>query len=49
VTLEEADAMIDACRQAGILLLYAEELFFAPKYVKAKQMRTKAHLAGSTW
>jgi predicted dehydrogenase len=25
-------------RQAGVLLLYAEELFFAPKYVKAKQM-----------
>jgi len=38
VTLEEADAMIDACRRAGVLLLYAEELFFAPKYVKAKQM-----------
>jgi len=38
MTLEEADAMIDACRHAGVLLLYAEELFFAPKYVKAKQM-----------
>ena len=38
VTLEEADEMIDACRKAGVLLLYAEELFFAPKYVKAKQM-----------
>jgi myo-inositol 2-dehydrogenase/D-chiro-inositol 1-dehydrogenase len=38
VTLEEADAMIDACGKAGVLLLYAEELFFAPKYVKAKQM-----------
>ncbi len=38
VTLEEADAMIDACNTAGVLLLYAEELFFAPKYVKAKQM-----------
>lgn len=38
ITLEEADAMIDACAQAGVLLLYAEELFFAPKYVKAKQM-----------
>src|SRR5256885_2634449 len=38
VTLEEADAMIDACKKAGVLLLYAEELFFAPKYVKAKQM-----------
>jgi len=38
LTLEEADAMIAACREAGVLLLYAEELFFAPKYVKAKQM-----------
>src|SRR5438046_6817919 len=38
LTLEEADAMIDACRTAGVLLLYAEELFFAPKYVKAKQL-----------
>ena len=38
ITLEEADAMIDACASAGVLLLYAEELFFAPKYVKAKQM-----------
>src|SRR6058998_3077988 len=31
-------AMVDACRKAGVLLLYAEELFFAPKYVKAKQL-----------
>jgi predicted dehydrogenase len=38
ITLEEADAMIDACAKAGVLLLYAEELFFAPKYVKAKHM-----------
>ncbi|HXF96527.1 MAG TPA: Gfo/Idh/MocA family oxidoreductase [Gemmatimonadales bacterium] len=38
LTLEEADTMIDACARAGVLLLYAEELFFAPKYVKAKQM-----------
>jgi predicted dehydrogenase len=38
VTLEEADAMIDVCARSGVLLLYAEELFFTPKYVKAKQM-----------
>jgi myo-inositol 2-dehydrogenase/D-chiro-inositol 1-dehydrogenase len=37
-TLEEADRMIDACKQAGVLLLYAEELCFAPKYVRAKQL-----------
>src|SRR5260370_3668196 len=42
ITLEEADAMIDACQRAGVLLLYAEELFFAPKYVKAKQMANEA-------
>jgi predicted dehydrogenase len=35
-TLEEADQMIEACRQAGVLLMYAEELCFAPKYVRAK-------------
>ena len=38
VTLEEADAMIEACARAGVHLLYGEELFFAPKYRKAKQM-----------
>lgn len=38
MTLEEADWMIDTCRQKGVLLMYAEELFFTPKYVKAKQM-----------
>jgi len=38
VTLEEADEMLDVCRREGVLLLYAEELFFTPKYVKAKEM-----------
>ena len=38
VTLAEADAMIDACRQNGVLLMYAEELLFTPKYLKAKHM-----------
>jgi predicted dehydrogenase len=37
-TLEEADRMIDGCREKGVLLLYAEELLFAPKYVRAKQL-----------
>ena len=37
MTLEEADEMIDVCRQQGVLLMYAEELFFTPKYVRAKQ------------
>ncbi len=38
VTLQEADEMIDTCRRHGVLLLYAEELYFTPKYVKAKEM-----------
>lgn len=37
-TLEEADRMIEACRTAGVLLMYAEELCFAPKYVRAKKL-----------
>ena len=38
MTLEEGDEMIDVCRAEGVLLMYAEELFFTPKYVKAKEM-----------
>ncbi len=38
MTLEEADEMIDACKKNGVLLMYAEELYFTPKYVKAKEM-----------
>lgn len=38
MTLEEADVMLDTCRKQGVLLMYAEELFFTPKYVKAKEM-----------
>lgn len=38
VTLEEADAMIDACKKAGVRLMYAEELCFAPKYERVRHM-----------
>jgi myo-inositol 2-dehydrogenase / D-chiro-inositol 1-dehydrogenase len=38
MTLEEADWMIETCNKQGVLLMYAEELFFTPKYVKAKEM-----------
>ena len=39
LTLEEADAMIDACAQRRrACCMYAEELCFAPKYVRAKQL-----------
>ncbi len=38
VTLEEADEMIDACKKANVKLMYAEELCFAPKYERVRQM-----------
>jgi myo-inositol 2-dehydrogenase / D-chiro-inositol 1-dehydrogenase len=38
VTLEEADAMIAACKKAGVKLMYAEELCFAPKYERVRDM-----------
>jgi len=37
-TLDEADEMIAACKTAGVQLFYGEELCFAPKYVRAKQL-----------
>src|SRR5436305_467533 len=38
LNLAEADRMIEACRRAGVKLMYAEELCFAPKYVRLKQL-----------
>ena len=38
ITIEECEKMIHVTRQSGVLLLYAEELFFTPKYLKAKEM-----------
>jgi predicted dehydrogenase len=38
VTLEEADLMIDACKKAGVKLMYAEELCFAPKYERVRHL-----------
>jgi predicted dehydrogenase len=38
MTIEECEDMIAVCREHGVLLMYAEELFFTPKYVKAKEM-----------
>jgi len=48
VTLAEADEMIAACRQAGVKLMYAEELCFAPKYVRAKQLADEGALGRIT-
>ncbi|MEW6355723.1 MAG: Gfo/Idh/MocA family oxidoreductase [Planctomycetota bacterium] len=38
MNLSEADRMIAACRKNGVKLMYAEELCFAPKYVRLKQL-----------
>ncbi|HYG37877.1 MAG TPA: Gfo/Idh/MocA family oxidoreductase [Cytophagales bacterium] len=38
ITLEEADEMIDSCKKAGVKLMYAEELCFAPKYERARHL-----------
>ena len=44
LNLDECDAMIEACRKASVLLLYAEELLFAPKYVRAKALADEGAL-----
>lgn len=38
LNLAEADQMIAACRKANVKLMYAEELCFAPKYVRLKAL-----------
>jgi predicted dehydrogenase len=36
LTIEDAEAMIEACKKAGVVLAYAEELCFAPKVCQDK-------------
>ena len=38
LNMEEADLMIDTCKKHGVKLMYAEELCFAPKYVRLKAL-----------
>ena len=38
MTLEQADEMIAVCREHGRKLMYAEELCFAPKYERVRQL-----------
>jgi len=37
-TLRDADAMVSACQQHGVMLMYAETICFCPKYVRARQL-----------
>jgi predicted dehydrogenase len=48
LNLAEADRMIAACREAGVKLMYAEELCFAPKYVRLKQLLDSGALGKPT-
>jgi myo-inositol 2-dehydrogenase / D-chiro-inositol 1-dehydrogenase len=48
LNLAEADEMIDACRQAKVKLMYAEELCFTPKYVRLKQLLDSGALGKPT-
>ncbi|HEY5625443.1 MAG TPA: Gfo/Idh/MocA family oxidoreductase [Dehalococcoidia bacterium] len=44
ISLSECDRMIDACKKAGVILMYGENLCFAPKYVRAKQLADEGAL-----
>jgi predicted dehydrogenase len=48
MNLAEADRMIEACRGAGVLLMYAEELCFTPKYVRLKQLLDEGAVGSPT-
>lgn len=48
LNLAEADRMIAACKQARVKLMYAEELCFAPKYVRLKQLLDSGALGQPT-
>lgn len=36
--LRDADLMINACKKAGVKLMYVEQYCFAPKYIKLKEL-----------
>jgi len=48
LNLKQADQMLDACADAGVKLMYAEELCFTPKYVRLKQLLDEGALGRPT-
>ncbi len=44
LNLSQCEGMIRACREAGVILMYGENLCFAPKYVRAKQLADEGAL-----
>jgi predicted dehydrogenase len=41
MSLAESDAMVEACRDAGVVLFYAENLLFAPMYNRVRELARK--------
>lgn len=48
MNLAEADRILEAGREAGVKLMYAEELCFAPKYVRLKELLDSGALGRPT-
>lgn len=44
MNLDEADTMIAACERAGVVLMYAENLAFAPMYEKVRQLAARGNV-----
>ena len=44
LSLSQCDRMIQACRDKGVILMYGENLCFAPKYVRVKQLADEGAL-----
>lgn len=44
LSLAHSDRMIQTCRDRGVILMYGENLCFAPKYVRAKQLADEGAL-----
>lgn len=38
LSLEEADTMVEACERSGVVLMYAENLLFAPMYARVREL-----------
>lgn len=45
-TIEEGEAIVAACAQAGVGLAYAEELPFAPKFARVRELLASGALGG---
>jgi len=44
LSLSQCDRMIQVCQDKGVILMYGENLCFAPKYVRAKQLADEGAL-----